>query len=79
MRYAYALMDLFESDTGPAVKMAANNALWDLGRELKASGDTDSNWIADRIFKFLDRPFEAAASSSPAKQLPPGSPIGTDR
>jgi len=79
VRYAYALMDLFESDTGPAVKMAANNALWDLGRELKASGDTDSNWIADRIFKFLDRPFEAAASSSPAKQLPPGSPIGTDR
>jgi len=77
-RYAYALMDLFESESGPAVKMAANSALWDYGRALKASGDSGSDWIADRIFKFLDRPFVAAAPTAPAKQLPPGSPIGSE-
>ena len=78
-RYAFALMDLAESEAGPAVKIAANSALWDLARELKAGGDGGSNWIGDRIFAFLDRPVKSFAPSSPAKRIPPGSPIGTDR
>ena len=78
-RYAFALMDLAESESGPAVKIAANSALWDLARELKAGGDGGSNWIGDRIFAFLDRPVKSFAPSSPAKRIPPGSPIGTDR
>ena len=78
-RYAFALMDLAESESGPAVKIAANSTLWDYAAVLKASGDHGSDWIADRILAFLDRPVKSFAPSSPAKRIPPGSPIGTDR
>jgi len=78
-RHAYALMDLADSDAGPAVKMAADKALRDYMTELQRGRDAGSDWIADRILAFLERPLTASAPSTPAKKLPPGSPIGTDR
>ena len=78
-RYAYALMDLAGSEAGPSVKMATDEALRNYQSDLERNGDAGSDWIAGRISAFLERPLTAAAPTSPAKQLPPGSPIGTDR
>lgn len=78
-RYAYALMELAESDAGPAVKMAADQALREYADGLTRGRDTGSDWIAGRISAFLERPLTASVPTQPAKQLPPGSPIGTDR
>ena len=78
-RYAFALMDLAQSDAGPAVKMAVDQVLRDYAAGLTRSRDTGSEWIVQRITAFLERPLTASAPSVPAKQLPPGSPIGTDR
>jgi len=78
-RYAFALIDLAQSEAGPAVKMAADKALDEYATALEAGGDMGSLWIADRILAVFDRPLTPAAPSSPAKKLPPGSPIGTDK
>jgi len=77
--YAFALIDLAQSEAGPAVKMAADKALDEYATALEAGGDMGSLWIADRILAVFDRPLTPAAPSSSAKKLPPGSPIGTDK
>lgn len=77
-RYAYALMDLAESDSGPVVKMSADKGLQDLAADLRRSGEAGNIWISDRIVAFLQRPVTAAAPTKPAKALPPGSPIGSE-
>ncbi len=77
-RYAYALIDLAGSDVSPIIKMSVHRELSDYAASLRASGDRDSAWIAGQIKSFLDRPLTAAAPTTPAKQLPPGSPIGSE-
>lgn len=77
-RYAYALMDLAESDTSPAVKMATDQALRKYAASLKRDSDKGSQWIAARITAFLRRPVSGTKPTAPAKTLPPGSPIGSE-
>lgn len=77
-RYAYALMDLAESDVSPTIKMSVHRALNEYAAGLRRGGDQESEWIERQIKAFLDRPLTAAAPTTPAKQLPPGSPIGSE-
>ena len=77
-RYAYALMDMAGSDVSPTLKMSVHRELSDYAASLRSGGDRDSDWIARQITAFLDRPLTAVAPTAPAKQLPPGSPIGSD-
>ena len=76
-RYAFALMELADSDSSPVVKASAIRALNDMASRLGAGSDANNAWLADRIRAFRTRPVTAAAPTSPAKALPPGSPIGS--
>ncbi|MEP4053208.1 MAG: zinc-dependent metalloprotease [Litorimonas sp.] len=77
-RYAFALMELADGDNSPAVKAAAIEALNNMATRLGTSGNANNAWVVDRIRAFRTRPVTAAAPTSPAKALPPGSPIGSD-
>lgn len=77
-RYAYALMDLMDSDASPAVKASTDAGLRDLASDLRLGNDSRSQWIAERIDGFLTRPITASAPTASAKALPPGSPIGSE-
>ena len=76
-RYAFALMELAESDSGPAVKAAAHMSLNDMMSVLGSQAAEDQ-WLKDQITTFKSRPAPAAHPAAPAKALPPGSPIGSD-
>jgi hypothetical protein len=76
-RYAYGLMDLADSESGPAVKAETRAALRDLEQALR-NGSTTDRWLADEIENYRNRPAVARKPVVPAKQLPPGGPIGSD-
>lgn len=78
-RYAYALMDLAEAETTPAVKSRVDAALQSYARALDISGQPPNVWLVGEINRFRARPATASAPVVPAKRLPPGSPIGSDR
>lgn len=77
-RYGYALMALADQDVSPAVTAAVDGALQDLAADLKRSGETQGDWMADRISAFRARAVMASDAISEAKALPPGSPIGSN-
>ena len=77
-RFAFALMELAEGDSGPAVKAAAASALNYMATRSGAGSDANNAWLVDRIRAFRTRPVTASASTSPAKAIPPGSPIGSE-
>ena len=77
-RYAFALMELADSDSGPAVKAAAFNLLGDMEKQLEAHKSAENAWLATQIQAYRYRPAPASKSSTPAKALPPGSPIGSE-
>ena len=77
-RYAFALMELAGSDSGPAVKAAANRGLNTMMQRLLGSNTSENQWLKDQIEVFLTRPAPASNPVTPAKALPPGSPIGSD-
>ncbi len=76
-RYAFALMELADGDSSPAVKAAATATLNDMATRL-GSSNANNAWLVDRIRAFRTRPVTASAPTSPAKALPPGSPIGSE-
>ena len=77
-RYAFALMELAESDSSPAVKAAALGALNDMGAGLGRRANSKNAWLLDRIAAFRSRSAPDANPVTPAKALPPGSPIGSE-
>ena len=77
-RYAFALMELADSDSGPAVKAAAFNLLGDMEKQLEAHKSAENAWLATQIQAYRYRPAPASKPSTPAKALPPGSPIGSE-
>ncbi|GGX64661.1 peptidase [Litorimonas cladophorae] len=77
-QYAYALMALADSDASPAVKASTDMALRDFEAGLRLSNDKRSVWIAERIKAYRNRPLTATSPVTPAKALPPGSPIGSE-
>ena len=77
-RYAFALMELANSDSGPAVKAAAFNLLGDMEKQLEAHKSAENAWLATQIQAYRYRPAPASKPSTPAKALPPGSPIGSE-
>ena len=77
-RYAFALMELAESDSSPAVKAATLGALNDLGTGLGRGASSKNAWLLDRIAAFRSRSAPDANPVTPAKALPPGSPIGSE-
>jgi hypothetical protein len=77
-QYAYGLMALADGDASPAVKASTDTALRELEAGLRLGNDTRSQWIADRISAYRTRPLTATAPVTPAKTLPPGSPIGSE-
>ena len=78
-RYAFALMELAEGDSSPAVKAAALRALNDMTKRLGGTNVAENQWLIDQIGAFRTRPATASNPITPAKALPPGSPIGSDR
>ena len=77
-RYAFALMELADSDSGPAVKAAAVRALNDMTKRLGGTNTAENQWLVDQIAAFRSRPAPASNPVTPAKALPPGSPIGSE-
>ncbi len=77
-RYASALMDLMNSDVGPAVKATARGGLNDLALALSRDRSDQTVYLRQRIEAFMTRPVEAGKATRPAKALPPGSPIGSE-
>ena len=77
-RYAFALMELADGESSPAVKAAAVGALNDMATRLGAGSNANNAWLVDRIRAFRTRPVKASAPTTPAKALPPGSPIGSE-
>ena len=77
-RYAFALMELADSDSGPAVKAAAFNLLGDMEKQLEAHKSAENAWLATQIQAYRYRPAPASKPAAPAKALPPGSPIGSE-
>ena len=77
-RYAFALMELADSDSGPAVKAAAFNLLGDMEKQLEANKSAENGWLATHIQAYRYRPAPASEPAAPAKALPPGSPIGSE-
>ncbi len=77
-RYAYALMDLSEANTSTAVKAAALFGLTNLKSSLEDEPTVQGEWLLRQIEAFEERPVEPAPVTTPAKDLPPGGPIGMD-
>ncbi len=77
-RYASALMGLLDSDVGPAVKATARGGLNDLALALTTDRSDQTLYLRQRIDAFMSRPVESGKAMTPAKALPPGSPIGSD-
>ena len=76
LRFAYALMDLINSDAPSGVKARASSALTQLDFGLTRRGD-HGQWIKQEIMRFRDRPAASEVVIAPAKALPPGGPIGS--
>ena len=77
-RYAFALMELADSENSPAVKAAAVRALNDITKRLGGTNIAENQWLIDQISAFRTRPAPASNPATPAKALPPGSPIGSE-
>lgn len=77
-RYASALMELLDSDAGPAVKATARGGLNDLALALATDRSDQTLYLRQRIDAFMSRPVESGKAMTPAKALPPGSPIGSE-
>ena len=77
-RYAFALMELAGSDSGPAVKAAAVGELNDIEAVLGRRANSKNDWLLGRIAAFRSRSAPDANPVTPAKALPPGSPIGSE-
>ena len=75
-RYAFALMELAKKETTTAVKAAANVALQNYADELEDQGSNHSNWLSERIERFLEASATFEAPAIKAGELPPGGPIG---
>jgi hypothetical protein len=75
-RFAFALMDLSNSEATPSVKARTDKALRDIRSDLNAGGTGHGSWLVSQIDAHLER---AATPQTPiveAKTLPPGGPIG---
>ena len=77
-RYAFALMELAESDSSPAVKAAMLGALNDIEGLLTRRANSKNDGLLGRIAAFRSRSAPNANPVTPAKALPPGSPIGSE-
>jgi len=77
-QYAFALISLGDSDASPVVKGSTVMGLRELAEDLQLNKDPKTEWLAQRIRDYLARPMTASAPTSPAKALPPGSPIGSE-
>jgi hypothetical protein len=77
-RYAFALMELAGSEGSPAVQAAANTALTEVATVLGRSSGSKNTWLLGRIEAFFSRAAPEANPVTPAKALPPGSPIGSE-
>ena len=75
-RFAYALMDLADSENTPAVQSRAFAALDDLSADLGRLRTEHGGWLSDKIAAFKARPVTASEPITKAKTLPPGGPIG---
>ena len=75
-RFAFALMDLSNSEATPSVKARTDKVLRDIRGDLNAGGIGHDAWLVSQIDAHLER---AATPKTPvveAKTLPPGGPIG---
>ena len=75
-RFAFALMDLSNSEATPSVKARTDKVLRDIRGDLNAGGTGHGAWLVSQINAHLER---AATPQTPvveAKALPPGGPIG---
>ena len=77
-RYAFALMELADSDSSPAVQAAAVGALTNMAARIGSSNNAKNAWLLDGIISFRSRPAPASNPVTAAKALPPGSPIGSE-
>jgi len=77
-RYAFALMELADSDATYAVEIRAVAALGAMAVQAKSRGDDHGAWLAAQIESYLERPRIAVQPVESAKALPPGGPIGQD-
>lgn len=76
-RYAYALMELLQADTSAVISARVDAELGQYAKALTSSGGDANQWLAREIQRFLERPAVTDAAVIPAKQRPPGSPIGS--
>ena len=77
-RFAYALMDLASSKNTPAVQSRGFAALAKLEQALMTRGDSHGLWLSAQIHTFREAPRTIEEAQTPAKVIPPGSPIGQD-
>ncbi len=76
-RFAFALMDLSDSDATPSVKARADRMLRLVQSDLEGTDFGHGDWLITRISAHLNKPVIPQPGVTGAKQLPPGSPIGT--
>lgn len=77
-RYAFALMELANSDSSPVIQASASAALDDMWDELRKGSLSQNSWLAERIYAFHLQAMTETQPIKPAKALPPGSPIGSE-
>ena len=75
-RFAFALMDLSNSDATPSVKARTDKVLRDIRGDLNAGGTGHGAWLVSQINAHLERTALPQTPVVEAKTLPPGGPIG---
>ncbi|MBL4871619.1 MAG: hypothetical protein JKX72_11770, partial [Robiginitomaculum sp.] len=75
-RYAYALMDIIQSESGSSVRGEANLALGKLSESLGMRNTAQIQLLLQEIARFKSRTVNTVNVATPDKKIPPGSPIG---
>ena len=75
-RFAFALMELANSNATPGVKARTDKVLRDIREDLTMKGSGHGLWLVSLIDAHLERPATPQAPVTTAKALPPGGPIG---
>lgn len=75
-RYAYALMDIIQSESGSSVRGEANLALGRLSESLGMRNTAQIQLLLQEIARFKSRDMNTVNVVIPDNKTPPGSPIG---
>jgi len=75
-RFAFALMDLGDSQVSANVKARTDTMLRLVRSDLRRPNSGHGDWLVTKIDAYLNKPAQPEAAKVEAKQLPPGGPIG---